>query len=272
MRPLKTLERVFSKAGMGSRTDARAWIGAGRVRVNGRVVENPDHWIDLEKDRVTLDGKPLTTAEPAYILLYKPKGFLTTRRDPDGRPTIYDLVGDAAAWLSPVGRLDLDTSGLLLLTNDTDFGDRITNPDHKVPKTYQVKAATLLNDEQIERLRRGVELKDGLTRPAEVKRLRDGPKHTHLEITITEGRNRQVRRMLEAVDSKVSKLVRTAIGPLRIGDLQIGKWRRLTDEEVRQFGRSGAGPRLTPSSSTSVFRRKPRPTSRGRNNRRSSKS
>jgi pseudouridine synthase len=106
-----------------------------------------------------------------------------------------------------------------------------------------VKAATLLSDEQIERLRRGVELSDGPTRPAKVKRLRDGPKHTHLEITITEGRNRQVRRMLEAVDSKVSKLVRTAIGPIRIGDLPIGKWRRLTSDEVRELGGPGAPPR-----------------------------
>lgn len=243
MRPLKTLERVFSKTGLGSRTDARGWIAAGRVRVNGKVVENSDHWVDPEKDRITLDGKPLRAAEATYILLYKPKGYLTTWRDPEGRPTIYELAADAGTWLSPVGRLDLDTSGLLLLTNDTAFAERITNPDHKVPKTYQVKAATLLSDEQIERLRHGVELKDGPTRPAAVKRLRDGPKHTHLEITITEGRNRQVRRMLEAIDSKVSKLVRIAIGPIRIGDLLIGKWRPLTDEEVRALGGPARGPR-----------------------------
>jgi pseudouridine synthase len=236
MRPLKTLERVFSKSGLGSRTDARSWIGAGRVRVNGKTVENPDHWVDLEKDRITLDGKPLRAAKPAYILLYKPKGYLTTWRDPEGRPTVYDLAADAGTWLSPVGRLDLDTSGLLLLTNDTAFAERVTNPDGKVPKTYQVKAATLLTEEQIEKLRRGVELNDGPTRPAKVSRLRDGPKHTHLEITISEGRNRQVRRMLEAVDSKVSKLVRTAIGSVRIGELQIGQWRHLTEDEVCQLG------------------------------------
>src|SRR5215813_2599069 len=105
-RPLKTLERVFSKAGWGSRTDARKWIGAGRVRVNGKIVQNPDHWVDLERDRVTLDGKPLKAAEKVYLLLYKPKGYVTSYGDPDGRPTVYDLVRDAAAWLSPVGRLD----------------------------------------------------------------------------------------------------------------------------------------------------------------------
>jgi 23S rRNA pseudouridine2605 synthase len=235
-RRLKTLERVFSKAGLASRTDARSWIGAGRVRVNGKVTENPDQWIDLDHDRVTLDGKPLRAREKTYLLLYKPTGYLTTYRDPDGRPTVYDLLGDFGAWLSPVGRLDLDTSGLLLMTNDTDLAERITNPEHKIAKTYQVKASTLLTDEQIERLRAGVELSDGPTRPAAVTRLRDSGKYTHLEITITEGRNRQVRRMLEAVGSKALKLVRTAIGPIRIGDLPIGKWRKLTDEEVVVLG------------------------------------
>jgi 23S rRNA pseudouridine2605 synthase len=233
---LKTLERVFSKAGLASRTDARSWIGAGRVRVNGRVVQDPDRWIDLDRDRVTLDGRPLRAQEKTYLLLYKPKGYLTTYRDPEGRPTVYDLLADFVAWHSPVGRLDLDTSGLLLMTNDTDFAERVTNPEHKVAKTYQVKASTLLTDEQLDRLRRGVQLSDGPTSPAVVKRLRDSGKYTHLEMTITEGRNRQVRRMLEAVESKVLKLVRTAIGPIRIGDLAIGKWRRLTDDEVKALG------------------------------------
>ncbi len=237
---LKTLERIFSKAGLASRTDARSWIGAGRVRVNGKVVQNPDHWVDLDRDRVTLDGKPLRAQEKTYILLYKPKGYLTTYRDPEGRATVYDLLADFGAWLSPVGRLDLDTSGLLILTNDTAFAEWITNPDHKVSKTYQVKASTLLTDEQLDRLRQGVELNDGPTQPAAVTRLRDRGKYTHLELTIAEGRNRQVRRMLEAVDSKVLKLVRTAIGPMRIGELPIGKWRKLTEEEVKAlWGRGG---------------------------------
>lgn len=231
-RPLKTLERVFSKRGIGSRTEARSWIGAGRVRVNGKIIRNPDHWIDLERDRITFDGKPLTRAEKLYILLYKPKGYLTTRRDPQGRPTVYDLIVDAGQWLSPVGRLDLDTSGLLILTNDTEFADRVMSPEFKVPKTYQVKASTLLTGEQLDRLRAGIELSDGPTRPAIVERLRDSGKYTHLAITIAEGRNRQVRRMVEAVGSKVLKLVRTAIGNVAIGDLQIGKWRKLTPAEI----------------------------------------
>jgi len=237
-RPLKTLERVFSKSGAGSRTDARSWIGAGRVRVNGQIIQNPDYWVDLARDRVTLDGKPLKSAEKVYILLYKPKGYVTSYRDPLGRNTVYDLLTDAGGWLSPVGRLDLDTSGLLLMTNDNQFAEAVTNPDHKVPKTYLIKASTLLTDGQMERLRTGVELSDGLTRPAIVERVRDGARYTFLEMRITEGRNRQVRRMLEAVDSKVLKLVRTAIGSIRIGDLPIGKWRKLAPNEVAQLYRA----------------------------------
>lgn len=234
-RPLKTLERVFSKRGLGSRTEARSWISAGRVRVNGKIVSDPDHWVDLARDRLTLDGKPLAFAAKLYILLYKPKGYLTTRRDPEGRPTVYNLIADAGQWLAPVGRLDLDSSGLLILTNDTEFADRIMSPEFKVPKTYQLKASTVLSDEQLDRLRRGVELSDGPTRPAKVERLRDSGKYTHLAITITEGRNRQVRRMIEAIGSKVLKLVRIAIGEVRIGDLPIGKWRKLMAEEVARL-------------------------------------
>jgi len=242
-RPLKTLERILSKAGLGSRTEARTWIGAGRVRVNGKVIHNPDQWVDLKRDRISVDGRPLRPAKRTYLLLYKPKNYLTTYRDPLGRPTVYDLIPDAGTWLAPVGRLDLDTSGLLLMTNDNDFAERITTPDHKIPKTYQVKTASPLGDEELERLRRGIELSDGPTRPAEVRRLRDRGRHTFLEMTISEGRNRQVRRMIEALGSKVLKLVRTAIGPVRIGDLEIGKWRALTEEEVRLLGGGAPKPR-----------------------------
>lgn len=252
-RPLKTLERVFSKAGLGSRTEARSWIGAGRVRVNGNIVRNPDHWVDLDKDRILLDERPLRPVAERYVLLYKPTGYVTTYRDPEGRPTVYDLTGDVGAWLGTVGRLDLETSGLLAMTNDGAFAEHLTNPDSHVPKTYQVKAASLLSGEQIERLRRGVDLSDGPTRPAEVRRLRDGPRHTFLEITLTEGRNRQVRRMVEAVESKVLKLVRTAIGPIRIGDLPIGKWRELTAAELAALGYARA-PRVNASRQVSPGR------------------
>jgi 23S rRNA pseudouridine2605 synthase len=250
-RPLKTLERVFSKRGIGSRTDARSWIGAGKVQVNGKVVKNPDHWVDLERDRVTLDGKPLQSAAKLYILLYKPKGYLTTYGDPENRPTVYDLVADAGVWLSPVGRLDLDTSGLLIMTNDTAFAERVMNPAYKAPKTYRVKASPPISEDALDQLRRGVQLNDGPTRPAEVQRVRDSGTHSFLDLTITEGRNRQVRRMLEAVGSKVSKLVRTAIGPVQIEGLPIGKWRALTADEVVALGGR-------PTANTSGSQRKPK--------------
>jgi len=229
VRPIKTLERVLSKAGIGSRTEARKWIGEGRVRVNGRVVRDPDQWIDLKRDRVAFDGKLLGKTERVYLLFYKPKGYLTTYRDPQGRATIYDLLPKQDRYLFPVGRLDLDTSGLLILTNDTAFAERLTNPDYKVPKTYLVKASKALTDAQLDQLRNGVNLRDGATRPAIVKRLAANK----FEITITEGRNRQVRRMVELFGAKVLKLVRVAIGRIRIGDLRIGGLRELTRNEIK---------------------------------------
>lgn len=231
-RTLKTLDRVLSKAGLASRTEARSWIGSGRVAVNGKLIQTPDHWVDLERDTITLDGKPLQSVEGRYILLYKPKGFLTTYKDPEGRPTVYDLLKDVKQFVGTVGRLDLDSSGLLLLTNDNALAEALTNPERKIPKTYLVKASTLLSDEQLKKLAAGVDLSDGPTRPATVVRQRDSEKYTFLEITITEGRNRQVRRMLEAVESKVLKLVRTKLGPLTLEGLQIGKWRELKPDEV----------------------------------------
>jgi 23S rRNA pseudouridine2605 synthase len=236
-RPLKTLERVLSKAGVGSRVDARSWTHAGRVRVNGQITRNPDQWIDMKRDRVLFDGKPLVARERIYLLLYKPPGYLTTYKDPEGRPTVYDLIADAGTFLSPVGRLDLDTSGLLLMTNDNQFAERVTNPTSHVPKTYLVKASAVLTDTQLQQLRDGIELADGPTRPALVTRLRDSGKYTHFEITLTEGRNRQVRRMVEALEAKVLKLVRVRIGHIAIGRLPIGKWRLLTAAEVASLSK-----------------------------------
>ena len=206
----KTLERVISKAGLGSRTQARSWIHAGRVRVNGKIVENPDHWIDFDRDRVLFDDKPLQVRDRVYLLLNKPAGYITTFKDPERRPTVYDLITGVDTFVSPVGRLDLETSGLLILTNDTQFAERLTNPDHRISKTYLVRCESVLPDGALEQLRRGVSLNDGPTRPAEVRR-REG---TEVEIAITEGRNRQVRRMIEAVGSKVADLRRVRIGRL----------------------------------------------------------
>jgi 23S rRNA pseudouridine2605 synthase len=244
----KTLDRVLSQAGVGSRTEARQWIADGRVTVNGKKNLSAEAWIDPARDRVTLDGRPVTSRQKIYLLFYKPKGYLTTYKDPQGRATVYDLL-PTAEWIFPVGRLDLDTSGLLLLTNDTQFGDRVTSPESKIPKTYLVKANTLLNDQQLDALRRGIELADGPTHPAIVRRVRDSARFTFFEITITEGRNRQVRRMVEAIGAKVLKLVRTRIGALEIGPLEIGKYRELTAKEVAAFTsptRAEAGPSRRP--------------------------
>ena len=239
--PQKTLERVLSKAGLGSRTEARSWIHAGRVTVNGRATQNPDQWIDFHHDQVLFDGKPLRRSKPVSILLYKPTGYLTTLRDPEGRPTVYDLLRDVETFVAPAGRLDMDTSGLLILTNDTQFAERLTNPDHHVPRTYLMKCSTLLTDEDLQRLRSGVELSDGPTRPATVRRVRDSEKYSHLEMTLTEGRNRQVRRMIEALGSKVLKLTRIRIGTISMGDLMIGKWRELTVAELATLGNRKSG-------------------------------
>ncbi len=232
-RPLKTLERVLSKAGLGSRVEARSWVHAGRVTVNGRVTRNPDQWVDMERDRVRFDDQPLVARARVYVVLYKPTGYLTTYKDPGGRPTVYDLVADVGTFLSPVGRLDLETSGLLLMTNDNQFAERVTNPESHVPKTYLVKASMALSDAQLQQLSDGIELADGPTRPATVTRVRNSEKYTHFEITLTEGRNRQVRRMVEALGAKVLKLVRVKVGAIGIGALPIGKWRMLTPKEVK---------------------------------------
>lgn len=236
-RTLKTLDRVLSKAGLGSRSEARRWIGAGRVKVNGKIIQTPDHWVDVARDKVLLDNKPVREAEKRYILLYKPKGYLTTYRDPQGRPTVYDLLPGGEQFVGTVGRLDLDTSGLLLLTNDNLLAEALTNPEHKVAKKYLVKVSSLLSDEQLQQLAQGVELSDGPTRPAVVKRVRDSEKYSFLEITLTEGRNRQVRRMLEAIGSRVLKLVRVSLGPLTLEGLQIGHWRKLSASEVTELRR-----------------------------------
>jgi len=231
----KTLDRVLSQAGLGSRTEARRWIAEGRVAVDGKKIQTPDAWVDPEHQKVTLDGRPMRSARKIYLLLYKPKGYVTTYKDPDNRPTVYELLKDVPDKVFSAGRLDLDSSGLLIFTNDGTFADRITSPESHVPKTYLVKSSLLLSDEQLDQLRQGVVLSDGPTRPAEVKRIRNSERYTFFEITLTEGRNRQVRRMVETLGAKVLKLVRTKFGNIEIGELQIGKYRTLTDREIRDL-------------------------------------
>jgi pseudouridine synthase len=230
---MRGLARILSKAGAGSRSQAATWIRNGRVRVNGAVILDPEAWFDPARDEVTLDGRSVSQRERLYFLLHKPRGYLTTRTDPGERPTIYTLIEDIDAWVIPVGRLDLDTSGMLLLTNDTEFAELVTNPESHLPKTYRVEAAPRLSEEALDSLRQGVVLSDGPTRPARIDRRSVRGRRTVFDLTITEGRNRQVRRMVRAVGSRVQKLVRIAIGPIVLGDLARGAWRRLSDAEVR---------------------------------------
>jgi 23S rRNA pseudouridine2605 synthase len=230
------LERILSKAGVCSRTQAALWIRSGRVRVNGVTILDPDAWFDPERDLVTVDGQRLRSAEKLYYAFHKPRGYLTTRTDPGGRPTIYDLFEKEDAWLIPVGRLDLDTSGLLLLTNDTHFAERVTNPESRIEKTYQVEARPRLDLAALERLRRGVVLHDGPTRPARVENVRERGPATIFELSISEGRNRQVRRMVKEVGARVSKLARISIGEVLLGDLPAGALRPLSGRERRALG------------------------------------
>jgi pseudouridine synthase len=196
-------------------------------------VRDPDVWVSPGRDTLQLDGQRLKPARKRYLLFYKPKGVITSHGDPAGRETIYKYLGEENKWVAPVGRLDKDTSGLLLVTNDTAFADFIANPESGIPKTYLVKTNALLSDDVIARLSAGVEMKRGdWAHPLSVQRREDRGKYTWLDVVLTEGKNREVRRMVEAVGFKVLKLVRTRIGPLTLEGLQVGKWRVLTPSEV----------------------------------------
>ena len=208
------------------------WIGRPR---GGQREENPDSRSlgGLRPRPRHLRRPPPARRRKLYLLLYKPKGYLTTYKDPEGRPTVYDLLTDVDEWIFPVGRLDQDTSGLLIMTNDSTFGDYITSPESKVPKTYLVKASMLLTRRPTGSVARTAS--SSATAPrARLRcvRVRESARFTFFEITITEGRNRQVRRMVEALGAKVLKLVRTRIGAIEIAGLEIGKHRPLTRDEV----------------------------------------
>jgi len=236
-----TLDRVLSRFGLASRTAAREAILAGRLKVNGKVVRDPDLWVRPDQATLHLDGQRLKPARKTYLLFYKPKGVITSHGDPAGRKTVYDYLGDIGKWVSPVGRLDKDTSGLLLLTNDTEFADHVTKPGSKVPKTYLVKTSGILSEETVTRLNSGIEMKRGdWASPISVRRLEDRGKYTWLEVVLAEGKNREVRRMIEATGFKVLKLVRTCIGPLTLAGLEVGKWRKLTPSEVAAVRKSSA--------------------------------
>jgi putative addiction module CopG family antidote len=239
-----TLDRVLSRFGLASRTAAREAILAGKLKVNGKVVRDPDLWVRLDEVTLHLDGQRLKPARKIYLVLYKPKGVITSHGDPGERRTVYEYLKEISKWVSPVGRLDRDTSGLLLLTNDTEFADHVTSSHSKVLKTYLVKTSGILSDETVTKLNAGVEMKRGdFASPISVRRLEDRGKYTWLEVVLAEGKNREVRRMVEAVGFKVLKLVRTGLGPLTLAGLEVGKWRELTPTEVAAVRKSSVGSR-----------------------------
>jgi 23S rRNA pseudouridine2605 synthase len=230
-----SLARALSKFGVCSRKEAAQRIQAGRVSVNGRPTTDPAAWIDPRQDRVLVDGIFVSDdTERLVLALHKPVGYITSRLDPAGRPTVYDLLGEARQWVFPVGRLDRDTSGLLVLTNDHRLGQRLTSPTEHLSKTYHVHTSGVMPPEAVAILRDGVDIGDPTpTRPARVHLLgtrRDGG--TWLEIVLTEGRNRQVRRMCAAVGHDVMALVRVRIGGLALGELASGAWKRLGPDEI----------------------------------------
>lgn len=228
-----TLDRVLSRFGLASRTVACRWIRDGRVKVNGRVVRNTEVWVQPSQDVLHLDGKRLRQARKIYLLFYKPKGVMTSHGDPGARATIYDYLADCLPWVAPVGRLDLDSSGLLLLTNDTEFAHLVLDPASAVEKTYRIKINGLIDDETIAQLMSGIRMRRGdWARPRSVRRIEDRGKYSRLEIVLVEGKNREVRRMMEAVGFTVLKLVRTGIGPLTLEGLEIGKYRALNQAEL----------------------------------------
>ncbi len=230
-----SLARALSKFGVCSRAEGARWIEAGRVEVGGRVVRGPARRIDPRRDEVRVDGRRVgDDTERIVLVLHKPAGYITSRGDPGGRATVYDLLGDLGRWVFPVGRLDRDTSGLLVLTNDHRLGQTLTDPGAHVPKRYHARIRGVPAPEVLRALRDGVPLGDGtVSRPAPVRVLGTTQKgSTWLEIVLTEGKNRQVRRMCAAVGHDVLELARVAVGALDLGALPKGEWRRLGPAEV----------------------------------------
>ena len=255
------LQKILSHAGIASRRAAEKLIAEGRVSVNGETVRAMGVKADPASDDIRVDGRRIKSAERSrYILLYKPKGYVTTRSDPQRRPTVIDLLSGVREYVYPVGRLDYDTEGLLLLTNDGDLAAKLTHPRHGVERTYEARVEGMPDGEALKRIRAGIPLDGHRTLPATVvllnERRRDG--NGALLLTIREGRNRQVRRMCEAVGHPVKELTRVRFGSLVVRGLRAGQWRELSPAEVEKLksGRSGR------SESSKVSKSKSGPASR----------
>lgn len=236
---MERLHKFLARAGKASRRQAESIIKEGRVKVNGQVVSEMGCQIDPETDEVMLDGKRvLLTEKTVYILLNKPAQVITTLNDPQKRKKVTDFLSGVKERVYPVGRLDYDTEGLLILTNDGELAFRLTHPKHKVGKVYVADVKGNINEKSLEALRNGVLLEDGPTMPSKVRKLANEGNITKLEITIHEGRNRQVRRMCEAVGCPVMSLKRVRFGPLALGDTESGGYRYLTPKEIQDLKRA----------------------------------
>ena len=233
-----TLPRALSKLGYCSRTQAERLIAENRVAVDGRRVSDASAWVDLSTARITVDGRLVAAEAKIYLMLNKPRGLVTTRDDPEGRPTVYDCLKDFdIPHLSPVGRLDKASEGLLLFTNDTEFAQILLDPVTHVTKTYHVQIDRLMDDEAIAAMTSGIRHEGELLTATAARRLRQGDKNSWIEVELDEGRNRQIRRMLEALDTECLRLVRVAIGGLELGELPKGAVRALTEAELQGLRR-----------------------------------
>jgi pseudouridine synthase len=243
---MERLQKLLSLAGVASRRASEELILQGRVEVNGEIVRTLGTKADPTKDTIKVDGRRLRfERRPRYIVLNKPKGVVTTRHDPQGRPTVIELLEGVREYVYPVGRLDYDSEGLLLLTSDGDLAARLTHPRHAVERVYDAVVAGVPGEEELEKLRRGVFLEGSRTAPALVRRAGTPGKGrqalSRLIITLREGRNRQVRRMCAVIGHPVRKLTRTRMGPITLGTLRPGHWRDLTPEEVAKLKRAVQG-------------------------------
>jgi 23S rRNA pseudouridine2605 synthase len=230
--PRYGVARMISKLGLGSRTQGAKWVLDGQVRVNGRLIKDPEFPINPQSDRITVAGHEDRRAR-LIIMLNKPRGLVTSTSDEHGRETVYQCFeGAGLPWLAPVGRLDKASEGLLLFSNDPHWAARITTPGSGPGKTYHVQIDRVPDDDLAANLERGVEVDGELLRAKSARNLRSGEKNAWLEIALDEGRNRQIRRLLSAFDIAVLRLVRVAIGNLQLGELPKGKWRALTEDEI----------------------------------------
>ena len=226
------LNKYIASAGICSRRKADELIAAGNVKINGAVMREMGYDVQ-EGDQVSVNGRPIEASEKkVYLALNKPLGCVTSMDDDRDRSTVADLVKDIPQRVFPVGRLDYNTTGLLLMTNDGDLAYRLTHPKHEIGKTYVALVSGVISDVRLNRLRRGVDIGGFVTSPAKVRVLKQNPHSTVVEITIHEGKNRQVRKMFNAVGNKVMKLERTAIGDIRLGHQLPGHWRKLTRQEI----------------------------------------